>query len=167
MKTCNKCKHDKPTDGFHKDTNKKDGLCTICKICKIENSKAWYKNNTDRAKDLGKKSYERIKSDPKRYSNRLSYAKKWREKNLDKHAAKESKRRARKLSATPVWLSRCHNAHIKRIFKLSKLMTEITGQPHEVDHIVPLQGRSICGLHVPWNLRVISASDNRSKGNRL
>ena len=167
MKVCNKCKEEKSLNEYHKDSNKKDNLCTICKVCKIENSKRWAKANPDKAKSLGKESYKRLKADPQRYAKRAVYIEEWRKLNPDKHAAKESRRRAAKLKATPSWLSGEQLAHMKRMFKWAKVISDETSVPYEVDHIVPLQGKNVCGLHVPWNLQVIPASVNRSKGNRL
>lgn len=46
-------------------------------------------------------------------------------------------------------------------------LTEETGVQHEVDHMVPIAGKNVCGLHVPWNLRVIPRLDNIRKSNKL
>lgn len=72
-------------------------------------------------------------------------------------------RRAARISATPPWLSRDHRMKIKAVYLSALKVSEETGIPHEVDHIVPLRGRTVCGLHVPWNLRVIPAEINRRR----
>jgi len=74
-----------------------------------------------------------------------------------------SRRRAALLKATPPWVD--HKA-INAIYAEAVRLTEATGVPHEVDHIEPLLGRDARGLHVPWNLRVITKELNRRKGNR-
>lgn len=79
----------------------------------------------------------------------------------------QAARNAAKISATPSWLTKDQREDIARVYAESALMTAQTGIPHEVDHIVPLRGKSVCGLHVAWNLRVIPAYQNRQKSNSL
>jgi 5-methylcytosine-specific restriction endonuclease McrA len=76
-------------------------------------------------------------------------------------------RRAQKLKATPAWLTLEHLKEIKLLYLKSKIISKETGTQHQVDHIVPLLGKEVCGLHVPWNLRVITAEENRKKCNKL
>jgi 5-methylcytosine-specific restriction endonuclease McrA len=67
----------------------------------------------------------------------------------------------------PQWLSPIHCAQIQEKYDVAKAVTVQTGIEHHVDHIVPLQGKTVCGLHVPWNLQVITARENLSKKNKV
>lgn len=73
------------------------------------------------------------------------------------------KRKTAKIQATPPWLTKDHFEEMLSFYEHADEMTKRTGILHEVDHIVPLQGRTVCGLHVPWNLRVLTALENNSR----
>lgn len=73
-------------------------------------------------------------------------------------------RRAGLRHATPKWVDR---SAIRAIYEECLKRTKETGIQHEVDHIVPLAGVNVRGLHVPWNLQVIRASVNRTKSNKF
>ena len=74
---------------------------------------------------------------------------------------------SRMRKATPPWLTEAHKFAIQKIYELRDLLFKETGIEHHVDHIVPLKGKNVCGLHVPWNLQVIPATENLQKGNAL
>lgn len=88
---------------------------------------------------------------------------KWRADFPEKHCAKENRRRATKLQATPDWGV---VFFIEEAYALAKLREKLLGGRWHVDHIVPLKSKLVCGLHVEHNLRVIPAQHNISKGNR-
>lgn len=75
--------------------------------------------------------------------------------------------RAMKLQATPKWLTKEHKQQIQEIYIESTRLTKETGIKHVVDHIIPLQGRIVSGLHVPWNLQILTFSENSKKSNKL
>lgn len=83
-----------------------------------------------------------------------------------KSVRKVTERRLLKLKATPPWLSSEDRAKIEAIYQRARELTRLTGIQHEVDHVVPLKGEAVCGLHVPWNLQVLTQSENAAKGNR-
>lgn len=76
------------------------------------------------------------------------------------------KRHAAKLQRTPKWLTEEDLRRIEEIHAEAVRITEVSGIRHEVDHILPMQGRLVSGLHVPGNLRVIPKKDNAAKSNR-
>lgn len=73
------------------------------------------------------------------------------------------KRHCAKLHATPPWLTKEHSLSIREIYAKAQERSVSTGIAHHVDHIVPLRGNGVCGLHVPWNLQILTATENLIK----
>lgn len=71
----------------------------------------------------------------------------------------------RNRQATPKWLTTEQRRQIVAIYEHMRDCRAITGEDYHVDHIIPLRGDNICGLHVPWNLQVLPAYVNMSKSN--
>lgn len=89
----------------------------------------------------------------------------WRKNNLGLVLADCAKRRAAKLKRTPKWLTPFDKLKIECLYQLAAMRNRESGQKWHVDHIIPLQGAFVSGLHVPDNLRVILAIDNMRKSN--
>ena len=114
--------------------------------------------------------------------NRVAEARRhlnWFHNNKDKHAkwlreyrkrpniaaersAEAALRRACKRQACPRWVNR---KDLRAIYAEARIRTKETGIKHHVDHIVPLVHDEVCGLHVPWNLQVLTAEENLRKSN--
>jgi 5-methylcytosine-specific restriction endonuclease McrA len=121
--------------------------------------KQWNELNQDKIKLNSKKRYIENNEAIKAYT--LEYKKMYPEKA---NANKATRRSAKKLR-TPKWLTNIDFERIENEYKLASLLTKLTGDSWHVDHIVPLQGKTVSGLHVPYNLQVLRASENCSKQN--
>jgi hypothetical protein len=95
------------------------------------------------------------------------YYKDYRKANKGKMNANNAKRHASKLQAIPLWLTPAELEQIQEFYICAQMFKLYTGKEYHVDHIVPLRGKNVCGLHVPWNLQVIPAKENLSKSNKL
>lgn len=180
MKICKTCKEQKSFDLFNRHKQSKDGLDIYCKVCRNKISKKWKDLNKESINDYNSKYYLEnidkekhrtsiwLKNNPEkvRKSNRLA-CKKWALANKDMVNARAAKRRAAKLQALPRWLTKVQHEEIKELYEIAEMFKLYTGEEYHVDHIVPLQGENVCGLHVPWNLQVIPAKENLSKSNKL
>jgi hypothetical protein len=87
--------------------------------------------------------------------------------NPHKSSSLLAKRRAAKIQRTPKWLTDDDFWMIEQAYEIAAIRSKLTGFSWHVDHIYPLQGRTVSGLHVPSNLRVIPWYDNLSKANKF
>lgn len=127
---------------------------------KLAYQKEWAAANKDKVKQYT----QDWRSNNKELANARTET--YRKANLDKHRNKEARRRAAKLNATPKWLNPSQLQDIEQYYIDAAYVQQLMQTPMEVDHIVPLQGRNVSGLHVPWNLQILTESENCSKGNR-
>ena len=148
-KLCGGCKEELPLSEFnHKKRRRKDGSVyrayrSSCKACHRKESQDYRKENPDKIKAY------RVQPHVK--------------------AALTERNRVRKLlkssNAVPNWLTPEMKKQIRDVYIHMRDCRAVTGEPYHVDHIVPLNGENVCGLHVPWNLQVLPADVNTSKSN--
>jgi hypothetical protein len=113
---------------------------------------------------------------------KIAYIKEWHKKNPDRkrHYSKRydslnratrnnalAKRRSMQKDACPAWLTAIQKAQIREFYDIAIARSFQTGIQYHVDHIHPLQGENFRGLHVPWNLQIITANENLAKCNKL
>lgn len=151
----------------------KDGLEPWCKECRSVERKKNYAKNREKQLAYGKK----YNADPKTKEQRKEYREKnkehlkeyaagWRKTNRAKKNAEYMHYYLSKLKRTPKWLSENQLIQIKKTYAIAAWMTKEFGEAYHVDHIIPIRGQTVSGLHVPWNLQVILGSKNLSKGNK-
>ena len=154
MKTCTKCQAVKPFEGFYKRSCAPDGHEAWCRVCRLNHNRAWLIKNKDRHGELTRSWYERNKD------QHLVNSREWYAANRHRKLATTTAREERCRLATPVWADR---ETIVALYAQAKKITQETGIQHDVDHIVPLRGKTVSGLNVPENLRVIPSAENKRK----
>lgn len=187
MKTCTKCKVEKPFDAFSKRTAAKDGLQSHCKECKLE----YQRNNPDR-KAVKKRYYDAnrdqcisraVKSQQKKPDYYTAKQKKWQEENREHYLAQRRKnyrlnpanhierqhRRRGRISGME-GLPPAYTVETEGFYFFCSIFNrfrcDIKGR-FEVDHIIPVNGATTSGLHVPANLQILTRSENAAKGNQV
>jgi hypothetical protein len=172
MKKCCTCKSLKPVGEFSKNRSTKDGLQCQCKGC----DKSYRQVNSAKIAEYQQEyrqtnSDKRVEYDREYYKANTTkiteYQKAYKQANPDKINANVAKRKANKLKATPKWLTPEEHEWIEALYFTAANFSVRSGESWNVDHIVPLQGKNVCGLHVPWNLCVIRAKDNFKKSNKF
>lgn len=120
----------------------------------------WKKENKDVCNELSKAWR---KANPEKAKTSVAN---WNKLNRDKVTLYIAKRRATKRNATPSWLTQEQLNQIANMYWLAKDLEAVSGQKYHVDHIIPLQGDGVCGLHVPWNLQILPSDMNIAKSNK-
>lgn len=112
------------------------------------------------------KSAESYRRNKERIKARV---RKWTENNRGKSNAIKKAYKLAKSRACPSWVynDKSLRREIDEVYKMAEDMTNKTGILHHVDHVVPLRGKDVSGLHVPWNLQVLPGSENCSKSNKF
>lgn len=127
-------------------------------------TKAWKKTNSEKYKAITA-AWQKANPEKKRSSDAA-----WAAANPEKYralrVAKSRRYHTRKDQRCPTWLTLDDHAQIQAFYVEAQRLTGITGVVHAVDHVVPLHGAHVSGLHVPWNLQVLTRAENSAKGNR-
>lgn len=189
-RTCTGCKKTLPENDFYKSYNNVRGKYYFkpkCKPCtnaenverarnskrcqdyqrkyRLENkerinaqTKQWIADNKERVRSANSANY---------YANcekRKQGVAAWRRENAGLALSYMAKNRADRKQRYPIW---ANDSEIQRIYALRQSMSDYFKTDFHVDHIVPLKGRKVSGLHVHNNLQILTAEQNLSKGNKF
>ena len=159
-KICSKCNIEKELSGFKPDPRYQMGVTGLCKECyKALNrankaSQNWVKKNRERVKGLQDRY---VQNNPE--AVKLS-KQKWYDANPKKRLANTRVYQAAKKNRIPKWLTKEQKEEMKLFYMNCP-------RGYHVDHIIPLRGKNVCGLHVPSNLQYLKASENAKKSNKV
>lgn len=187
-KFCTKCEKDRPSTDFYVVKTDPPSLRGPCKECVKSQTKAWYEKNKDmrkitisawQAANAEKMAADRkawAKANPQcvrnatrkwKANNRPTineYKRSYRHKNPAAVAKHEMARRTAERQAYVSWADQ---SLIRDIYSLARIASKCTGIRFEVDHIIPLRGRTVSGLHVENNLTIVTRSENAQKSNKF
>lgn len=145
-RACTRCGEMKTCVDFGRVRNSPDGLRRMCKACRVAGEQLRYSRNAEARKQYGRE---------------------WGARNRDALRAGKAARKTAVKQATPSWLTAIQRAQVAEFYDIALARTTQTGVAHEVDHIYPIKGTHSRGLHVPWNLQVLTAAANNTKRRRL
>ena len=165
----------KPCARGHITLRKTKGACVDCmrEDWALDNKKRSEKPKSEAAKEAGKRYYQKNKEAVKARANarpleeRKRHKTAYKEKNPELYKALTSVRKRRHRKASPRWMTKEQKLAIRQLYLQAMDLTRLTGERYVVDHIIPLISDEVCGLHVPWNLRVITQEENLRKSNKL
>lgn len=125
------------------------------------NSAVWKERNLDkiRAGNRERAAKKRVEQPDKIKALKKEYA----QRNKAVINAAVARRKAARLQRTPKWLTEFDKLKIKCIYSIAAMLTRENNEPWHVDHIIPLQGDLVSGLHVPSNLQVMRGVENVRK----
>lgn len=183
LKTCKACGVEKPHTEFYKHTTS-DGLRKECKACTRAKTKENYFADHEAKKEYhrqyaasGKKRPQVVTKEKQREYNASKYrrnrekilagVKKYQSENRAAANARKKAYKETKRGATPKWLVDHDKLVIEQKYLLAGIHEWVTGMKWHVDHVIPLRGAKVSGLHVPDNLQVILAEENLTKSNRF
>ena len=194
MKSCVTCGESKELEFFYRRKDSPDGYRNDCKLCRKAKSHSNYFSDLVNKREWHREAHQKkVKANPnwgaeyyaknkermsvynaiayrERYrEKKLAQAKQWAQDNPGMANANKKAYKAAKINACPPWVQDDDNLTwmMAQVYELAALRSEMFGFSWHVDHIVPLRGERVSGLHVPWNLQVIPGVDNMSKSNKF
>lgn len=164
-KSCKKA-YDAAPDKYKEKSSIKRMSDPLTHRLRVQKSYLKKQANLDEAEILRRRknsaSWREINREKARENVRASRAR-----HPERHANYQAMRRSKKNQATPKWLTPIQLAQLQEFYEISSAISMQTGILHHVDHICPLNGEFVKGLHVPWNLQILPASENIRKSNSL